>query len=110
MVQRSTLKLTTNVCFKKCAMVVITRIGHITNVEDQLMSSPAFDAKYGHLVSWLEFYNCISATPILGVFSCLLISCPYRDHMWQILIGYLEHFPLEFFGHIWTQGPLRHMQ
>ena len=30
--------------------------------------------------------------------------------MWQILIGYLEHFLLEFFGHIWTQGPLRHMQ
>ena len=38
-------------------MAVITRIGHVTNVEDQLMSSLAFDAKYGQLVSWFEFYN-----------------------------------------------------
>ena len=71
----------------------ITGIGHITNVEDQLMSSPAFDAKYGQLVSWLEFYNCISATPILEVF-----SCPYGDHMRQILIGYLETLS---FGIFW---------
>ena len=29
--------------------------------------------------------------------------------MWQIKIGHLEHFLLDFFGQIWTQGTLRHL-
>ena len=28
--------------------------------------------------------------------------------MWQIMIGHLRHFLLDFFGHIWTQGALIH--
>ena len=29
--------------------------------------------------------------------------------MWQITIGHLGHFLLEFFCQIWTQGTLRHI-
>ena len=32
-----------------------------------------------------------------------------RDHDWQISIGHLGHFLLEFFCQIWTKGILRHM-
>ena len=30
-------------------------------------------------------------------------------HVWQITIGYVGHFLLEFFYQIWTQGTLRHI-
>ena len=29
--------------------------------------------------------------------------------MWQIMIGHLGHFLLNFFAQIWTQGTLRHI-
>ena len=29
--------------------------------------------------------------------------------MWQIMIGYLGHFLLDFLAQIWTQGTLRHI-
>ena len=29
--------------------------------------------------------------------------------MWQIMIGHLGHFLLDFFSQIWTQGTLRHI-
>ena len=29
--------------------------------------------------------------------------------MWQITIGHLEHFLLDFLAQIWTQGTLRHI-
>ena len=33
----------------------------------------------------------------------------YNYHVWQIMIGHLGHFLLEFFGQIWTGGTLKHI-
>ena len=32
-----------------------------------------------------------------------------NHHVWQIMIGHLGHFLLDFLAQIWTQGTLRHI-
>ena len=33
----------------------------------------------------------------------------FQNSAWQIMIGHLGHFLLDFFSQIWTQGTLRHI-